>query len=108
MFKIFVRFCEVLVHLVMSTDVKEDNFIFQLNINNTNIGRDRKSPSTLQITGQGMVIYRRSTVPSDKHTHTRFILRAKLGVFSNTLRITLYERTVKLNALHAGGIPSCF
>jgi hypothetical protein len=35
-------------------------------------------------------------------------LRTKFGIFSNTLRIALYERTVKLNALHAGGIPSCF
>jgi hypothetical protein len=35
-------------------------------------------------------------------------LRTKFGVFSNPLRIILYERTMKLNALHAGGIPSCF
>jgi hypothetical protein len=35
-------------------------------------------------------------------------LCTKLGILSNALRITFYERTVKLNALHAGGIPSCF
>lgn len=106
--KFIVQFSEILIHLVMRAHIKEDNHIFKLNVNNTNISRDRESPSALQVTGQRMVIDGRSAEPSDEHIHTHLILRTKFGVFSNPLRIILYERTMKLNALHAGGIPSCF
>lgn len=108
MFKLPDRFHKILIHLIMSAYIKENNLIFQFDINDTDIGRDGKSPSTLQVTGQRMVIDGRSAKSLDEHINANLILRAKLGIFSNALRITLYEGTVKLNPLHAGGIPSCF
>jgi hypothetical protein len=108
MFRFFAQLYEILIHLIVSTYVKKDNFIFKLDINNANISCNGKGPSTLQVARQCMVVDRRSPKPGDKHIHPHRILCAKLNVFSNTFRIVLYERTVKLNALHAGGIPSCF
>lgn len=98
----------LLVNLVVRSDVKKDDLIFKLDVDNTNITRYRKCASALEATSQQMIIDRGITVPGNEHVYTLLILLAKLFIFCDTLSVAFNKRVVEFNALHVGGIPSCF
>jgi hypothetical protein len=98
----------LLVNLVMRSDIKEDNLVFKLDVDNTDVTCYGECTPALQVTGQRMIVDRCITIPSDKHIHAFIILLVKFFILCDALRVTFNKRMVELNALHVGGIPSCF
>ncbi len=96
-----------LIHLIMGTYVEEYYLVLKLYINNTNIGSNRESSPTLQITRQGVVVDWSGALPSNKHINSQLILIFQFLICNNTLCKALYKRLVWLNGLHVQGIPSC-
>ena len=94
------------IHLVVCSDIEEDDPIFKLNIDYSNISGDRKGAPTLQITGKSVVVQWCTTLTGHEHCYTRFILLAQFFIIRDAYCVAFDERTAWLNALHDRGIPS--
>jgi hypothetical protein len=77
----------LLVDLAVRPDINEDDLVFKLNINNTNITRYRECTPTLHAASKRMIVDGCITMSGNKHIYTFIVLLAEFFILCDTLRV---------------------
>lgn len=88
------------IHLIMTTDVKKNDTIFKLNIDNSYIPRDRESSLTGKLASQRMVEQRSAQLTRYKQGEPFFELCNQFCIRTDPLFEVFFKRPVAFDLLH--------